>query len=118
RRDDLVAALTVQPGQLDGRLIRLRAGVAEEALTAPAGPPRQRLGQQALRRRVPGVRHVDQLGDLLLHRLDDARRAVAEQAAAPAGEEVEVAIALRVPDSGAFAAHQADRVSGVVTDHV
>ena len=40
---------------------------------------------------------MDQLADLLAHRLDDARRAVAEQVAAPAGEEVEVAVAPRRP---------------------
>ena len=49
--------------------------------------------------------------DLLAHRLDDARRTVAEQVAAPAGEEVEVAVALGVPDVRPLAAHQADRDS-------
>ena len=53
-----------------------------------------------------------------LHRLDDARRTVAEQVAAPAGEEVEVAVALGVPDVRALAAHQADRVARVVADDV
>ena len=67
---------------------------------------------------VPGVGHVDELGDLLLHRLDDARRTVAEQVAAPAGEEVEVAVALGVPDVRAFAAHQAHRIARVVADDV
>ena len=99
-RDDLVAArLAVEPGQLDGRLVRLGAAVAEEALAAPAGALAQRLGQLPLRLGVPGVRHVDQLADLLAHRLDDARRTVAEQVAAPAGEEVEIAVALVVPDA-------------------
>ena len=118
-RDDLVTArLAVEPGELDGRLVRLRAAVAEEALAAPAGALAERLGEFALGFRVPGVGHVDQLADLLPHRLDDARRTVAEQVAAPAGEEVEVAIALVVPDVRAFAAHQADRIARVVGDDV
>src|SRR5947209_6608001 len=83
---------------------------------AAAGPRRQRLGQQSRWRGVPGVRHMDQLSDLLLHRRHDARRTVAEQAAAPAGEVVEVAIPLRVPDVRALAAHQADGIARVVAD--
>ena len=47
------------------------------------------------------------VGDLLLHRLDDRRRAVAQQVAAPAGEEIEIAVALGVPDVRALAADQA-----------
>src|SRR5207302_1457489 len=48
-----------------------------------------------------------------------ARRwAVAEQIAAPAGEEVEVAIAFGVPHLRPLAAHQADGVAGVVADDV
>ena len=37
--------------------------------------------------------------DLLADRLDDPRRAVAQQVAAPAGEEIEVAVAPRRPRS-------------------
>src|SRR5262249_7390446 len=63
-----------------------------------------------------GVGHVDELADLVADGLDDAGRAVAEQVAAPAREEIEVAVALGVPYKGAFAAHQADRVARVVAD--
>ena len=38
------------------------------------------------------------LADLLPHRLDHPRRAMAEQVAAPARKEIEVAVALGVPD--------------------
>ena len=41
---------------------------------------------------------MNQLADLIADRLDDARRTVAEQVAAPAGEEIEIAIARVVPD--------------------
>ena len=70
-RDDLVAALrlAVEPGELDGRLVRLGAAVAEEALAAEVGPLGERLGQQRLRLGVPGVRDVDERRDLLLHGL-------------------------------------------------
>src|SRR5206468_1232024 len=46
------------------------------------------------------------------------RRTVAEQVAAPAGEEVEITITLIVPDVGAFAADQADGIARVVRDHI
>ena len=55
---------------------------------------------------------------LLAHGLDDARRTVAQQTAAPAGKEIEVAIARVVPDVRALAAHQADRIARVVADDV
>ena len=44
--DDLVAArLAVEPGQLDRRLVRLGAAVAEEALAVEAAALAQRLGR-------------------------------------------------------------------------
>ena len=55
--------------------------------------------------------------DLVAHRRDDPLRRMAEQATAPAGEEVEVAVPLGVPDPGAFAAHQADGETLVVADN-
>ena len=41
-----------------------------------------------------------------------------EQIAAPAGEEIEIAIPFGVPDERAFAADQVDRVAVVVGDDV
>ena len=79
---------------------------------------RQQLGPAALGLGVPGVGHVDQRGDLLLHGLDDRRGTMAQQVAAPAGEEIEIAVALGVPDVRAFAAHQRDRIAAVVGDDV
>ncbi len=118
-REDLVAAgLAVEAGELDGGLIGLGAAVAEEALGVQAAARDERLREQALGFHVPGVWYVNQPGHLLLHRADDARRAMAEQVAAPAGEEVEVALALGVPDVGALAANQAHRVAAIIADDV
>jgi len=98
-RHDLVPArgVAVGLGHLDGRLVRLRPAVAEEALAAER-PLRERLGERPLGLDVPGVRHVDQLADLVADRLDHPRRAVPQQVAAPAGEEVEEPPPLGVPD--------------------
>src|SRR5439155_12002524 len=92
--------------------------VTEKALAVPAGALAERLSQKALSLRVPGVRHVDQLPDLFTHGFHHTRRTVAEQVAAPTREEVEVTVALGVPDVGPLAAQQADRVARVVGDHV
>ena len=118
KRDDLVALLgRVQPGQLDRRFVRFRARVAEERLAAEA-PLGEHLGPAALRFGVPGVGHVDQLGHLLLHRLDDPRRTVAQQVAAPAGKEVEIPPALVVPHVRPLAAHERHREPRVVRHDV
>jgi hypothetical protein len=118
-RDDLEPAggVAVGAGELDGGLVGLGPAVAEEALAAER-TLRERLGERPLRLDVPGVRHVDQLADLLADRLDDARGAVADQIAAPAGEEVEVAVPLGVPNPRALAPDQADREPPVVGDHI
>ena len=117
--DDLVASrLAVEAGDLDGRLVGLRPTVAEEALAGPAGALAQRLGELPLRFGVPGVGHMDEPADLFAHRLDDARRAMAQEIAAPAGKEVEIAVPFVVPDVGSFAAHQANRIARVVGNDV
>ena len=86
----------------------------------PAMPLRslERLAERSLRLGVPGVRNVNELSDLLAHRLHDARRTVAENVAAPTGKEVEIAVALRVPDVRSFAAHQTHRIARVIGDDV
>ena len=107
----------MQPGELDRRFVRFRARVAEERLAAEA-PLGKHLGPAALGFGVPGVGHVDQLGHLLLHRLDDSRRTVAQQIAAPAGEEVEIPPALVVPDVRPLAADERHREPLVVRHDV
>ncbi|MNE67531.1 hypothetical protein D3C80_1631430 [compost metagenome] len=53
---------------------------------------------------------VGQPPGLLAHRLDDARVAVAEVEHADAADEVDVALALGIPDLGVAAVAEADRV--------
>ena len=101
---------------IDEAHAEMALAVAEERLALPAGPLGQGFGQLALRLGEPSVGDVDEPADLVADRLDHPRRAVAEQPAAPAGEKVQVAVALGVPDVRAFAAHQADRVARVVAD--
>src|SRR5262249_21640055 len=118
-RDDPVPSRpAVEASKLNRRLDRLRTAVAEEALAAEAAALAQRLGQPSLSLGVPGVGHVNQLADLVAHRLDDSRRTVAEQVAAPARKEVEVAVTLGIPHPGACAARQANRIARVVADDV
>jgi len=59
---------------------------------------------------------VNQPTDLLAHRRHDTRRAVAQQIAAPAGEEIKIAIARVVPDvrHQLRPAHDASGISGEV----
>ena len=59
------------------------------------------------------------MGDQLwIWRADHGAGAVAKQIAAPAGEQVEVGVALVVPDVRPLAADQADRVARVIGDHI
>ena len=87
--------------QLDRRLVGLGAAVAEEALAAivifTQRPLGERLGKHALGFHIPSIGHVDELCDLALNRLDDPWRAMAQQVAAPPGEEIEVAMPFRIP---------------------
>ena len=109
--DDLGRA--VAPGlaplaaDLDGALSRLGAAVAEK------NPGHTRLfeddvGEIELGDRVEVVRDMQQRLGLLLDRLDDSRVAVTEVVGSDASDEVEVLVALVVPDPGALAAHQRD----------
>ena len=61
---------------------------------------------------------MDQPADLFANRRDDPLGAVAQQVAAPAREEVEIAVALGVPHPRSLAANEADGVSAIIGDHV
>ena len=61
---------------------------------------------------------MNQLAHLLADRLDDPRRAMAKQVTAPAGEEIEVAVPLGIPDPGPLAPNQAYREAPIIGDHV
>jgi hypothetical protein len=60
---------------------------------------------------------VDELAHLLAHALDDVRVVVADAGGEDAAEEVEIAVAVRVPDIEAVAVRERQRV-GVVEDVV
>ena len=97
--------------QLDRAFHRLRAGIAEEhevgeaLLAQPRGEP---LAVRALEQ----VRHVPELGRLLLQRLDQLRVRVAERIHRDTRGEVEIAIAIGGDEPAALAALEAEIDSG------
>ena len=61
---------------------------------------------------------MDQLTQLFADRLDQFRRAMSKQVAAPTGKEVEIFVPFRVPNPRAFAPDQANGVSAIVRHDV
>src|SRR5205807_10271552 len=113
--EDLVAPALLAappPGELHRRLVRLGAAVAEEDALGKrmAAEEPSELGRW---RRVVDVGGVEQLRGLRPDCVDDGRMAVAEVVDGEAGEEVEVALAVGVPQLGAAAAHEGDGLPGV-----
>ena len=106
----------MQSRQLDRPLVRLGPAVAEERLAKAAGA--EGLGKLTLRLGVPGVGDVDEMLELILDPPHKVRGRIAQDVAAPAGEEVKIAVSLGVPDVRPFPLHQADGVAGVIGDHV
>ncbi len=111
--DGVPASATVLTGKLDGALVRLRSGVREEDLTAlPA-----RLQEQVVelhgrfgRHRVgEEVRHVQQSIELVADCFGDGGIGVPERHDGDPGEEVEVALAVGVPQFGPAAPLEHDR---------
>jgi hypothetical protein len=76
----------------------------------------QPLGQLDLRLVQEQVAGVRDPADLSRHRVDDGRVGVAEGGDGDAGDQVEVAVAVGVPDPAALAAGQGER-RGAVVDH-
>ena len=106
-RVDVVAGAGVLARELDRALRRLRARVAEEDLAAEARLA-QALGQA---QRGLGEEQVGRAGErtgLLLDRGDDPRVTVAGVVDREPGEEVQVLLAVRVPQPRALAAHELD----------
>jgi hypothetical protein len=109
---DVPAAPAVLAGQLQRALHGLGAGIGEEHLAELPGD----LGEEAvdLHRRSRGdrvgeqVAHVEQLLGLGADRLGDRGVRVTEADHGQATEEVEVALALAVPQLGALAANEHD----------
>ncbi len=111
------AARAMAARELDRRLVRLGARVAQEhlaperALREPAGEPHRRFG-------VVEVRDVRQRRRLVLNRGDDPGMAVADVEHGDAGEEVQVLVAVDVPQPGAGTADELHRVTDVRGDRV
>src|SRR6185295_16825246 len=106
----------VQPGELDRRFVRFRAGVTEKSFAAEASL-RQKLSPSPLGFGVPRIRHMNQLSGLPLNRLNHPRRAMSQQIAAPTGEEIEIPPPLVVPNVRAFTALQTQREPSVIRYH-
>ena len=102
------APVGVLAGDLDRALVGLGAGVGEED---PAAEARlgEALGEAHHRLGVEEVGDVHQAAGLLAHGLDHGGVAVADRADRDPGEEVEVLLALGVPEQGALAADELDR---------
>ena len=103
----------VLPGELPGRLDRLRAAGEEEDTVEVAGRERGDLGRELdrARVRVRPVRVEGQLAHLLERRLADLLAvAVAEVDGEEPGERVEVALAVDVLEVAAVAAHDDRRL--------
>ena len=107
-----LAARAALAGELERALDRLGAGVAQEHAAAEreVGEP---LGEAHAGLGVEEVAHVHQPPGLVAHRLHHARVAVAELRHRDAREEVEVLVALVVPEPRALAAHELDGVARV-----
>jgi hypothetical protein len=112
--DDLVAS-GVEASELDRVLVRLGAGVREERHGEIAG---RDLGEQAPKARARLVRHrrpdrAEPLG-LLLDRRDDLRMLVPDVGVDELRREVEIALAVVVPEVAALGARDRDRVDRVL----
>ena len=109
QRDHLVAArAAVDAGQLDGRLVGLGAGIAQEHPVGEAVGHEQ-LGQLDLRPGVKQVGHVHQGLRLAADGRAHLRVAVPQRADGDAGEKIEILAAVRVPQPAAAAAHHGRR---------
>ena len=84
----------IAPGQLDGALARLGAGIAHEDLVGE-GQLAQPLGQLLLACHAIQVRRVPELAGLLGQRGDELGMGVAERVDGDAARQIEVALAAR-----------------------
>ena len=111
-----VAVVRVAARELQRRLVRLGARIAEEHAVG------ERRVDQPLRqpqRRLVGepVRHVPQRARLLVERADHRRVAMPERGHGDAAREVDVHAALLVPHARALAAHRHERRGRVAGHH-
>ena len=112
-----VATTWVRPVRrvsLNGGLVRLGAGVAEEHPGAgrPGRPSSSSLGEGDLRLGGEEVGHVPERRQLAVTAVDERRVGVTERVDGDAAEQVEVAGAVLVPDVAALAARPAPAGAG------
>ena len=105
--------LAVPAGELDRALVGLGAGVGEEHRAAAAEQRVEARRDLRLPLVEVEVRHVQQRAGLVGDRVGDGRVRVAERRDREAAEEVEVLLALAVPELHALAAHERDREPAV-----
>ena len=104
-RDDLVARLApgvpIAPRELQARLDRFGAAVAEERARQP-GQVRQPFGQAALQRVIEQVRRVDQRLRLIRDRAGQSRMGMPERGDADARQQIQVLAPLGVVEPHAL----------------
>ena len=103
------ARVAVATRELDRRLVRLGAAVAEEALARRTSARYSSSASLRLRLAVVQVRDVHERFRLTLDRRGHGGMAVAQVGAEDAREEVEDAAPVGVPELGAAAAHEHER---------
>ena len=109
---DVLVLVREQARQLDGGLVGLGAGIAEEA-QVHAGDVAQGAAEFFLQRHFIQDGGVHQGARLVGNGLGDHRVGVAESADGDAGGGVEVAAAVRIVEPDPFAAGKADRLPGI-----
>jgi hypothetical protein len=113
---DELAAGAMTASELDGALDRLGAGVAEEYLASkrPLGQPSRKAHR---RLGVVEVAHVHEPAGLVLHGPNHGWVAVPHLGDGDSRQEVQVLVALVVPEPRALAADELDRVAHVRAHH-
>ena len=112
--DDFISPVPVQlavaPGQFQRALVGLGPAVAEKH-PIQAAVFHQQLGQLQLRHGVELVGGLQQGAGLLDDGLGHRRMGMAQVVHGPAGDKVQIFLAVGVPDPGAFAAHDDHRLA-------
>ena len=111
-------SLPVATRELDRALVRLGTGVGEEHATVTAEQRVEPGRHLRLHVVVVEVRHVEERARLVGERVGNRRMRVTERRDREAAEEVEVLLALAVPEAHALAAHERDRLAPVGLHHV
>ena len=101
---------------LDGGLVALRTGIAEEHLA------RMACGQQLFRVvellfLIEKIAHVNELSRLSFHDLGDFLVAVAETYDGYAGQKIDIFLAVHIPEAGALAPDYSQRIPRVRPAH-